>query len=784
MDSMSHSLDSSEENAQLPGSPPSSSGGRPADLTTTASMSSDSSGDSQSSTGAAVPSPGEGSGVVEAASPPVQTEAAAAGPGPSTPTTTVVPADAPGSSGSSGYEGDTSLGSVPGEDDASRDSSSDPDEDDADASRDSSSDPDKDDADASLELLAPGAKAPEHASLSLDDVEALHPSLSPEEVQALHDEEDSETQSIELTREDTEVLRVNRYENAMTQQEEYTEAPGDTFPVEAILAKKYTDKGMRYHIKWGGHGFPKNKWRPREDVPGNQSFDFDVDYRHSRRRVRSYVRTDDHPKYVNAAKRRAPLRDLAAETKAAQKQTCFYRAGCNPQDVAPTLTIDHIDEDPSNNTPENLVACCWNCHRIKTNAYELRQDWIMRPLIRRMRKLQEEELQETYFSNDQSLWVEPVHLRVAPEQEGEGYLFHEDTLPYREMGKLPAGEDAASPAMEGAAWSDEDGRATAMEGGAWSDEDGRATANEKKLNFTKECEQAKTLWGRDKDGVSNLISKVEPPGKLSFPANFSMIFGGIEYIGNVIKMIPPKRLSLHQMYRVDFKHSVDYSVDSKGRVVALQYPDKHTHALTLEDLLPSIAPKKIPKIAIGDVLLHKGPAPDGQITTVGGGGGGGASKKGKETIYMTPEPWEPSYLGEVQAKIGDRYRVQYEQGEPVRIDMRSAKIQRFRYLVYKWHYNTPLQPGTADSDHEPVSQGMTEPLGGAAGGASAAGGGASAAGGSSEGERVANSPPAKKYRVGSGVESGGESRGESRVDAQSVDHGLMTRKLALLRLKF
>lgn len=39
------------------------------------------------------------------------------------------------------------------------------------------------------------------------------------------------------------------------------------------------------------------------------------------------------------------------------------------------LTIDHLDDDPMNNTVGNVVALCWNCHSLR---HEIHPDPISR----------------------------------------------------------------------------------------------------------------------------------------------------------------------------------------------------------------------------------------------------------------------------------------------------------------------------------------------------------------------------------------------------------------------
>lgn len=43
------------------------------------------------------------------------------------------------------------------------------------------------------------------------------------------------------------------------------------------------------------------------------------------------------------------------------------------------LTIDHLDGDHQNNTSDNVITLCANCHNRKTQEY---QDMIMRPVSR------------------------------------------------------------------------------------------------------------------------------------------------------------------------------------------------------------------------------------------------------------------------------------------------------------------------------------------------------------------------------------------------------------------
>jgi hypothetical protein len=54
------------------------------------------------------------------------------------------------------------------------------------------------------------------------------------------------------------------------------------------------------------------------------------------------------------------------EARGAQCEKC----GCTREDDGIVLTLHHIDYDPSNNDPNNLVVLCQGCH-LRRQAWEL-----------------------------------------------------------------------------------------------------------------------------------------------------------------------------------------------------------------------------------------------------------------------------------------------------------------------------------------------------------------------------------------------------------------------------
>lgn len=114
-----------------------------------------------------------------------------------------------------------------------------------------------------------------------------------------------------------------------------------------------------------------------------------------------YINSNDRRLDLNAAKQREIAKDGKCQYSS---RHCMYT-----HYLALNATRDHIDEDPSFNDPDNLVPCCWNCHRVKTMAFEQRKDYILRPLMIKCRK-------------PNATWIEPW--------DTSKYLFKDDRLSY------------------------------------------------------------------------------------------------------------------------------------------------------------------------------------------------------------------------------------------------------------------------------------------------------------------------------------------------------------------
>ena len=185
--------------------------------------------------------------------------------------------------------------------------------------------------------------------------------------------------------------------------DDVTEAEAERALVQLLPVHKYKyGKSIRYLNKAG------------DVVPSSpvtlQLQNFDVWFRHTRQRLRSYPKSAAG--HQTAEARRVPLSQAVKMSIArTQGNICFYQSRVCADDHMMTgvMTIDHIDEDPSNNASSNLVACCWNCHRIKTMAFEQRKDYILRPLLHRCYMLRAGA--GPISDPQQRPWVEPYNIR-------------------------------------------------------------------------------------------------------------------------------------------------------------------------------------------------------------------------------------------------------------------------------------------------------------------------------------------------------------------------------------
>jgi hypothetical protein len=75
-----------------------------------------------------------------------------------------------------------------------------------------------------------------------------------------------------------------------------------------------------------------------------------------------------------------PWQEIRNELKETQDLMCGY---CK-EPLPLAFHVDHVNEDPGNNDPDNLVACCPTCHDRKGRAYSNRKDYILRPMIYRL----------------------------------------------------------------------------------------------------------------------------------------------------------------------------------------------------------------------------------------------------------------------------------------------------------------------------------------------------------------------------------------------------------------
>jgi len=75
-----------------------------------------------------------------------------------------------------------------------------------------------------------------------------------------------------------------------------------------------------------------------------------------------------------------PKTDKRTELKLKQNRKCGY---CTDE-LPLTFHVDHVNEDPGDNSDTNLVACCPTCHDRKGRAYTNRKDYILRPMIYRL----------------------------------------------------------------------------------------------------------------------------------------------------------------------------------------------------------------------------------------------------------------------------------------------------------------------------------------------------------------------------------------------------------------
>ena len=66
------------------------------------------------------------------------------------------------------------------------------------------------------------------------------------------------------------------------------------------------------------------------------------------------------------------------------KETQELMCGYCKEPLPLAFHVDHVNEDPGNNNPNNLVACCPTCHDRKGRAYSNRKDYILRPMIYRL----------------------------------------------------------------------------------------------------------------------------------------------------------------------------------------------------------------------------------------------------------------------------------------------------------------------------------------------------------------------------------------------------------------